>query len=187
MNKIRAVTDRACRRPPLKLPPFVAVIGTSGGCLGSGDGRDCQAHNFSQREFDPAAIIGIVFQELTRVFTALTETFALEREPRAALFDDILIDGKVEQVALARYAFSVQDVEFGFTERRSDLVLDDFDFGSAADNVIAILNRSDSPYVGAHRCIKFQGAPAGGCFRIAEHDADLLTNLIDEDQTRFRF
>src|SRR3989441_5897632 len=117
----------------------MTVIGGSGGCLGSGHGRDRQSHNFSQREFNAAAIIRIVFQELTRVFTALTETFALEREPRAALFDDVLVDGKVEQVTLARYAFSVQDVEFGFTERRRDLVLDDFDFGPATDNFIAIL------------------------------------------------
>src|SRR5439155_24429885 len=138
-------------RPPLQLPPFMAVIGRSGGCLRSGGGRYRQAHDFSQREFNAAAIIGIVFQELACVFTALTEAFALEREPRAALFDDVFVDGKIKQVALARYAFAVQDVEFGFTERRRDLVLNDFDFGSASDNVVAVLNGSDSPHIGAHR------------------------------------
>src|SRR6059036_1787363 len=176
-----------CLSPNYPLSPFMAVIGAGSGGLGSGNGRDRQSHDFPQREFDAAAIIGIVLQELAGIFTALAETFALEREPCAAFVDDVFVDGKVDEVALARYAFAVHDVEFGFTERRRNFVLDDFHFGPASDNIIAILDGSDSPHVRAHRYIEFQGTAAGGCFRVAEHDADLFANLIDEDQACFRF
>src|SRR5919198_4870774 len=48
----------------------------------------------------------VVLQELLDVLAALAEALAAEREPGAALLDDLPIDGKIEQVPFARDAFA---------------------------------------------------------------------------------
>ena len=95
-------------------------------------------------------MIRIVLEELPSVFAALAEPFTLEREPRAALFDDVLIDRKIQKIAFARDAFAIQDVELGFAERWSNLVLDDLYFGAASHHFVAIFDRSNTPHVHAH-------------------------------------
>src|SRR3954469_13446416 len=85
-------------------------------------------------------------------------------EPRAALFDDVLSDAEVKQIAFLRDSFAIDDVELGFAERRSHLVLDDFDFGSAARDGIAVLNGRDTTNVQANGRIELQGAATGGGF-----------------------
>src|SRR2546429_9982254 len=93
----------------------MAVIGASGGGLGSGNGRDRQSHDFPQREFDAAAIIGIVLEELAGIFTALAEAFALVREPCAAFFDDCFVEAKVDEGTLVGYALAGNNFDFGLT------------------------------------------------------------------------
>jgi len=41
--------------------------------------------------------------------------------------------------------------------------------------------------VDAYRRVELQRAAARGCLRVAEHDADLFAELVDEDERRFRF
>jgi hypothetical protein len=76
--------------------------GCGSGYRGCGNGRNRQAHDFSDGEFDATAIIRIVLQELAGIFAALAKSFALEREPRPALVNDVLFDCNVEQIAFAR-------------------------------------------------------------------------------------
>src|SRR5215213_7058823 len=66
----------------------------------------------------------VVLQELLGVFATLTEPVAAVSEPGAALFDNPLFDGQVEEVALTRDPFAIHDVELGFAERWRHLVLD---------------------------------------------------------------
>ena len=155
--------------------------------IGSGghrNGGDRQTHDLAESKFDAASIVGVVFQELARVFPALAQAFTLEREPCAALIDDVLFDSEIEQVAFARDTFAIHDVEFGFAERRSNLVLHDLHLRAAADDFVSIFDRGDPPHIGANRSVELQGAAAGGRFRIAEHDADLFADLVDEDHAR---
>ena len=49
---------------------------------------------------------------------------------------------------------------------------------TASPSLMAAMRRMSS----AHRGIELQRAAAGGGFRIAEHHADLLADLVDEDQ-----
>src|SRR5207249_8523731 len=114
------------------------------------------------------------------------EALALEGEPGAALVDDLAIDGEIEQVAFLRNPLAIHDVELRLTKRRRDLVLDDLDAGAAADDDVAVLDRADAADVDADRRVELQRAAAGGRFRVAEHDADLLAKLVDEDEARLR-
>src|SRR5262245_2892447 len=98
----------------------------------------------------------VVLQELLDVLAALTQTLAAEREPRAALLDDLLVDRQIEQVALARDALAVHHVELGFAEGRRDLVLDDLDPRAASNDDVAVLDGADAADVDADRGVELQ-------------------------------
>ena len=132
------------------------------------------------------ADVRVVLEELLGVLAPLAEPLAAVGEPRAALLDDPLVDGEVEQVARARDALAVHDVELGFAERRRDLVLDDLHARAAADDGVAVLDAGDAADVHAHRRVELQRAAAGRRFRVAEHHADLLAQLVDEDEAGLR-
>ena len=66
--------------------------------------------------------------------------------------------------------FSIHDIEFGLFEGRSYLVLDNFDTGPVADDVVATLEALNTPYIHTNRRIELQGTATRRCFRISEHD-----------------
>ena len=85
-----------------------------------------QTELFAQFVFDLAANVGVFLQENPRIFAALAEAFVLVRNPGAGFFEQAFGDAEINQIAFARDAFAVDDVEFGFAERRGDFVLYDF-------------------------------------------------------------
>src|SRR4029453_10553060 len=89
--------------------------------------------------FDRLEGVAVVLEELLGVLAALAEALAAVREPRAALLDDPLVDGEIEQVAFLRDPLAVHDVELGLAERRRQLVLDDLDAGPSADCPVSVL------------------------------------------------
>ena len=93
------------------------------------------------------------------VLAALAEALAVVGEPGAALLDDPVLDAEVEQVAFARDALAVHDVELGLAERRRHLVLDDLDARAAADDLIAVL---DARRCGGCRCAPTRRTSARG-------------------------
>src|SRR5437763_8654460 len=124
--------------------------------------------------FDRLRDVGILFQELLRVFAALAEALAAVREPRAAFLDNPFVDADVDEIAVLRDAFAVHHVELGFAEWGRDLVLDDLDARPATHDRVAVLDAGDTADVHAHRRVELQRAAAGGRFGVAEHHADLL-------------
>src|SRR3954468_710781 len=128
----------------------------------------------------------VVFQELLDVFAALAETLTAEREPRPALLDDLAIDSEIEQVAFLRNPLAIHHVELGLAERRRDLVLDDLHASAAANNHIAVFDRANAADVDANGRIELERAAARRRFGVAEHDADLFTQLVDEDEACLR-
>src|ERR1700680_1447605 len=64
------------------------------------------------------ADLRVVLEELLGVLAALTEPLAAEGEPRAALLNDTLVHGEVDEIASARDALAVHDVELRLAERR---------------------------------------------------------------------
>ena len=126
--------------------------------------------------------IGVVLEELAGVLLALTELVALVRVPGAGLADEARLDADVDEAALAADALAVHDVELGLLERRRQLVLDDLDAGAVADHVGAVLERLDASDVEPDRGVELERLAAGGGLGRAEHDADLLAQLVDEDR-----
>src|SRR6185295_9468174 len=129
----------------------------------------------------------VLLEELLGVLATLAEALAAVGKPGAALLDDALLDREVEQVAALRDALAVHHIELGLAERRRDFVLHDLHAGAAADHHVAVLDAGDAADVHPHRGVELQRAAARRRFGVAEHDADLLAQLVDEDQARFRF
>src|SRR5262245_33622644 len=136
--------------------------------------------------FDGAADIRVLLEELLRVLAALAQTLAAVREPRARLLDDPLVDREIDEIAGARDAFTVHHVELGLAERWRDLVLHHLDPRATADHGVAVLDARDAADVEPDRRVELERAPARGRFGVAEHDADLLAQLVDEDEARLR-
>ena len=63
-----------------------------------------------------------------------------------------------------------------------DLVFDDLDLGAVAgDGAVGGLDLADAADIDADGGEELEGAAAGGGFRVAEHDADFLADLVGED------
>src|SRR5207248_10502271 len=91
-----------------------------------------QAKSFAQSGVQLRPDVGVIAQKLTSVLATLANPLALVAVPGAGFFDQVLSDAEVDQVALLRNAFAVNDVELGFAERRRYLVFDHLDFRAAA-------------------------------------------------------
>src|SRR5262249_2257752 len=94
--------------------------------------------------------IGVVAQEVPRVLLALPKLVALVGVPGTGLARDGLLHPEVDETALPADADPEQDVELRGSERRSALVLDDLDLGTAADGVGAVLERLDPAHIQPH-------------------------------------
>ena len=136
--------------------------------------------------FDVVGQVAVVAEELLGVLAALSEPGVAGGEPGAALHDPLVLDAEVDQLADAGDAFAVVDVELGDAEGRGDLVLDHLDADPRADDLVAVLERGDAPDVDANGRVELERTAAGGGLGRTEHDADLLPDLVDEDERRPR-
>ena len=75
----------------------------------------------------------------------------------------------------------VHDVEFGIAEGRRHLVLNHARPDPAADGLVRLLDRAGAADVEADRGVELQRPAARRGLGRAEHHADLLTDLVDED------
>ena len=91
-----------------------------------------------------------------------------------------MLRAEIEERALVRDALPVHDVELGELEGRGDLVLGDLDAHPVADRLGAVLEGLDAPDVEADGGVELERLAAGGRLGVAEHDADLLAQLIGE-------
>src|ERR1700733_2096039 len=131
--------------------------------------------------------VGVVLEEGADVFAALADAVAVIAVPGAGFLDNVVQHGQIKHVPFAGDALAVEDVELGFAEGGGDLVLDDLDLGAGAGDDVALLDSSDAADIDANRGVELERAAAGGGLRIAEHDADLFADLVDEDKRRARF
>ena len=128
----------------------------------------------------------IFLQRLLGILAALAQAFAFIGKPGATLLNYPIVRRQIQQIAYARDAFAVHDVELGFAERRRDFVLGHLHLRAIADDAIAVFDRANTANVEAQAGIEFQRAAAGCGLGIAEHHADLFANLIDEDKAGVR-
>src|SRR5579863_10224097 len=138
-------------------------------------------HGHAEFFVQPLRHLRVLLEVSTGVFAALPDALSAIAEPGAGLLDHVLHDTDVDEIPLTRSALAVKNVEFGFFERRSDLVLDDLNPRPIAHHVLAVFDRRDTADIDTHGRIELQ-SPASGCgLRAAEHHADLLADLVDED------
>src|SRR5579863_9679131 len=127
----------------------IGAVGKASGTVGAGD-----FHFFAERGFELVADVLVLLEEDAGVFAALPHAFAGIADPGAGLFQDTFVHAEVDEIAFARDAFAVENVEFGFAEMRSHFVLYDFGAGTGADYAIAFLDGLNAANVHAHRSIK---------------------------------
>ena len=137
-------------------------------------------HAFANFLFNFAAEFGVVLQEETGVFTALSNAFIVVAEPGAALLDDVEFAGEVEDGSFARNTHAVENVEFALGKRSGDLVLHDLYAGAVTDDFFAVLDGGDAADVDTLGGVELQGVTTGSRFRVTEHHANLHTELVDE-------
>src|SRR5687768_7206547 len=125
-------------------------------------------------------------QERRRVLAPLAETLVAEAEVRARLLDDLPFEADVDDAALPGDALAVDHVELRLLERRRHLVLHDLDADAVPDRLDTLLEGLDPAHVETHGRIELERAAARSRFRAAEHDADLLAELVGEKGDRPR-
>src|SRR6202041_3933763 len=91
---------------------------------GNGGMRE-QAQRLAQVVLDFAADVRVFLQENAGVIAALAQAFVLVRNPGAGFFEQAIADPQVNQIALARDAFAVNDFDLTLAERCSNFVLYD--------------------------------------------------------------
>ncbi len=79
---------------------------------------------------------------------------------------------------------AINHIDNSCLEWRRHLVFNNLDLGHIAIDIIAVFECFPTAYIQPHRRIELQCPAAWGCLRIAEHDADLFTQLINEDRSR---
>src|SRR5258708_37590448 len=126
--------------------------------------------------------LGVKLEEIACVLAALAKPSVAVRKEGARLLYQPQLNPEVQKSALAGDASIEQDVELGPAKGRRNLVLDDFDLDSTADDVGPVLDGVDTPNVQSHGRVELQRAPAGGGLWATEHHADLLAQLVGEDQ-----
>ena len=95
----------------------------------------------------------------------------------------------IEQVPLPGYTDRItveNEVELGLAEWRRELVLHDLGTRAIADLGLPVLDPGDATHVEAGRRIERQRPSPGRRLGIAEHHADLHSQLVDEDQAGAR-
>src|SRR5690606_27493722 len=78
-------------------------------------------------------------------------------------------------------ALVVHEVEFNAAEGRGYFVLDDFHAMPPSDHLLAFFDLRDAANVEAHGGVELQRLAARRRFRVAEHDAYLHADLVDEN------
>ena len=115
------------------------------------------------------------------VLPALADALAPVAKPGAALLDEALIGGQVQEVPFPGDPLAEDDVEFRLLEGRRQLVFHHLHPAVGADGLIPLLDGADAADVQAHARIKLQGVAPGGGFGVPEHHPDLMADLVDED------
>ena len=86
----------------------------------------------------------VLFEKITGVVLALADAFLVVAVPGARFFDDISVDAQFEDLAFARDALAVENVEDRFAERRRNFVLHHFYARLRADHFVVLFDRADT-------------------------------------------
>src|SRR5262249_3674759 len=94
---------------------------------------------------------------------------------------DAHLQADIEQAPLTRDTLVKHDVELADAERWGNLVLDHLDFDPAAHRLGADFDSINAANIKANRGVELESPATWLRFGVAKHDANLLTQLIGED------
>ena len=122
------------------------------------------------------------FQVELGVIAALAQADIAIVEPCAALLHNAQLSTQIDHFAQFGDSLAEHDVKLGLTERGCHFVLDDLGAGTVADKGTAgVLQALNAAHINTYRGIIFQGAAAGGHFRVAVHHTDFFAQLVNKD------
>src|SRR5689334_23538990 len=90
---------------------------------------------------------------------------------------------KIKDISCTGDTFVIHDVKLCSSKRRCNLVLYDFNFGSVTDNIFTRLDLAYSTDVQANTGVELECITTGRRFRITEHNTNLHTDLVDENDS----
>src|SRR5258705_327846 len=169
----------AAGRARAALPAFSHLGGDGSQCL-----RSLDAELLADLRLDLGGELRVFLQEIAGVVLALADAVLLVLVPGTGFVDHAAADAELQNLALEGHPFAVENIEERLAERRRDLVLHHLHAGLGADHLVAALDAADAPDVEAARSVELERVAPGGRLRIAEHDADLHADLVDEDDER---
>src|SRR5882672_9597196 len=132
-----------------------------------------QPQRQTQLRFQLRLSVGMLLQPEPGVLTPLPDALLSEREPGAALLDQVPLDREIQDLSLARDSLVVEDVELRLLEGSGHLVLHDLHLDVASDDALAVLDRADAADIHAHRGVELERAPSRRGLGVSEHHADL--------------
>ena len=115
------------------------------------------------------------------VVLTLTDTGAFVAVPGAALIDDVKVRTDVKEFAFVGDAFPVKDVKTGFLKGRRHLIFHNLHAGFGTVDFFALFQRVLAADIDTHGAVELQGIAARRDFGAAVSDADLHTDLVNED------
>ena len=86
-----------------------------------------------------------------------------------------------------RNTFAIHNVKLCLFERRSDFIFNNFNASTATNHIVTVFQSIHSTHVNTNSRIELQRTTTGSSFRVAEHNANFFTNLVDENSSAFRF
>ena len=109
-----------------------------------------RSEDFADFGLDFVAEFLIVSEKLLDGFTALGEFGVAVAEPGAALLDDVILHAQIDYLSDVGNSLTEYYVELGLLERRSHLVLHDFDPGAVAQSLVSVLDLGGTAHVHTH-------------------------------------
>ena len=125
-------------------------------------------------------------QKTNCVVSALSQTFLVEGEPGPALLYDVGFCCIVENRAQVGDPFSIDEVDFRITERRSYFIFNNLDLDPMTTNFVALLDLGGAADVQANTRLEFECVASGGCLWVAKHHSDLGAQLINKYENSMR-
>src|SRR5260370_6962932 len=114
----------------------------------------------------------VLAQVVADVLSTLAQPLVAVRHPGAALLQHAVFDRGVDQRAFARDALVEEDVEFGRTERRCDLVLPHLYLDPSPPRIEAGLDHLALSPVQAPPPVKLERPPPRPVPPVSHHDPD---------------
>src|SRR5204862_3951069 len=105
--------------------------------------------------------VDVLPQKLSVVIAALPDSLPVQRKPRAALLEQVVLGGEVKQVAFLRDPLAEQNIKFRLPKGRGHFVLNYFRLRAVADHAVAVLDGGNTPGVDSHGRVKLEGSAAG--------------------------